>query len=154
VLDEKGYLDPVVRKCNIDFGESFFYHENLYLKILMHQLVHLSLVIIENSSYFMGKYMFTEMLGPVLDVYLKHYEQDFTIYNHLPGQNTWDVLTFDYRNMEAPYIDKGIIEFSLMGDTQYKGRHCRDMSPRPMDYLEGHLSQVVISAAAATCFME
>jgi hypothetical protein len=68
----------------------------------MHQLVLLSLVIIENSSYFMGKYMFTEMLGPVLDVYLKHYEHDFTLKNFLPGQNTWDVLTFDYRNMNSP----------------------------------------------------
>ena len=85
VLDEEGYLDPEVRKCSIDFGESTFYHENNILRIMFHQLITLSLVIIENSSYFMGKYMFTEMLGPVLDVYLKHYEHDFTIYNYLPG---------------------------------------------------------------------
>lgn len=85
VLDEKGYIDPVVYKCDIDFGESYFYHENTILKIMMHQLVQLSLVIIENSSYFMGKYMFTEMLGPVLDVYLKHYTHEFLVFNYIPG---------------------------------------------------------------------
>ena len=41
-----------------------------------------------------------------------------------------------------------------MGDTKYKGRHCDDMSPKKMEYLEGHLSQMVISEAAATCFAE
>lgn len=48
--------------------------------------------------------MFTEMLGPVLDVYLKHYEHDFTVYNYLPGFDQYDVLTFDYRNMHSPLI--------------------------------------------------
>jgi hypothetical protein len=88
----------------------------------------------------MGKYMFTEMLGPVLDVYLKHYEHDFTVYNYLPGFDQYDVLTFDYRNMESPLIQNGVIEISMMGDTKYKGSHCHDMSPKKMAFLPGHLS--------------
>jgi hypothetical protein len=89
----------------------------------------------------MGKYMFTEMLGPVLDVYLRHYTYDFTMYNYIPGFEThYDVLTFDYRNMESPIIENGTIEFSMMGDTQYMGSHCHDMSPKQMEFLDGHLS--------------
>lgn len=71
-------LDPIVQDCDIDFGRrSYFRHNNKYLEYLMHQFIVLSVQIIEQSSFFMGQYMFTELLGPVLDTYLRHYEWRF-----------------------------------------------------------------------------
>lgn len=99
VLDEDGQLDPIVKSCSIDFGDSYFHHENNILRYAYHDMIKLALVVIENSSYFMGKYMFTELLGPVLDVYLRHYTIDLGVKNWFLGFDQWDTLTFDYRSV-------------------------------------------------------
>jgi hypothetical protein len=36
VLDENGYLDPVVYDCDIKFGKSYLYHDNKMLAFAMH----------------------------------------------------------------------------------------------------------------------
>lgn len=36
VLDEHGYLDPVVGKIDIHFGESYLYHDNPFTAFAMH----------------------------------------------------------------------------------------------------------------------
>jgi hypothetical protein len=36
-LDEKGYLDPVVFKTHIDFGETAFNHDNWFVSLTMYQ---------------------------------------------------------------------------------------------------------------------
>jgi hypothetical protein len=35
-LDENGYLDPVVKACNVRFGESYLYHDNPITALVMH----------------------------------------------------------------------------------------------------------------------
>lgn len=35
-LDEHGYLDPNVQSCDINFGKSYFYHDNALVAIFMH----------------------------------------------------------------------------------------------------------------------
>jgi hypothetical protein len=139
-VDDEGFLNPEVRYCDIDLGQSYLYHDVYELKLIMHQFIRLAIVIIKNASYFMGDLIFGALLGPVLDVYLEHYTQPVLMQSVIPGQGTWDVLTFDYRNMESPYVNEHVIEFSLMGDTLYNGQHCRDMSPGPTQFLAGHLS--------------
>ena len=72
-LDDNGYLDPIVKKCDISFGESYLFHDNVIVGFFMHQFVYFGIVIIENSSYFVGEYIFSNMMGPVLDNFLNHY---------------------------------------------------------------------------------
>lgn len=76
-LDEHGYLDPVVYNCHIGFGQSYLHHENPILAFTMHQVLYFAIVIIENSTAFVGQYVFTEMLGPVMDSFLNHYRWTF-----------------------------------------------------------------------------
>lgn len=78
-IDDNGYLNPVVYFASIDFGDSYFHHDNFWAQIFFHQLVELSMVMIENTSYFLGDRMFSEMLGPVLDSYANNYTHDFKI---------------------------------------------------------------------------
>jgi hypothetical protein len=35
-LDDKGYLDLIVKDMNIKFGDSFLYHENWFLALCLH----------------------------------------------------------------------------------------------------------------------
>ena len=73
-MDENGYLDPVVYDADIQFGESYLYHDNPVEAFFMHQIVYFGIVIIENSVYFVGQYIFTNMAGPIIDGYLNHYK--------------------------------------------------------------------------------
>lgn len=74
VLDENGYVDPVVYDADIKFGSSYLYHDNKIMAFVMHQFVYFAIVIIENSVYFVGDYIFSEMMGPVVDKMLGHYQ--------------------------------------------------------------------------------
>jgi hypothetical protein len=73
VLDENGYLDPVVYDCDIKFGTSYLYHDNKIVAFVMHQFVYFAIVIVENSVYFVGDYIFSNMMGPIMDKALNHY---------------------------------------------------------------------------------
>lgn len=53
-LDEHGYLDPVVQSCDINFGKSYFYHNNGLVAIFMHQIIYFAIITIQNSVYFAG----------------------------------------------------------------------------------------------------
>jgi hypothetical protein len=84
-LTDKGYLKPIVYDVSIKFGDSYFYHEDQFIAFIMHQFIYFSIVIIENSVYFVGEYIFTNMMGPIMDNYLNHYNFDFTMPSPLPG---------------------------------------------------------------------
>ena len=72
-LDEKGYLDPVVYACDINFGSSDIQSDDWLVEFLMFEIVHFSFIVIQNTAWATGPFMFTNMLGPVLDKYLNHY---------------------------------------------------------------------------------
>jgi hypothetical protein len=42
----------------------------------------------------------------------------------------------------------------MFGDFLHEENDCYDLSPKPMNFLEGHLSQLAVSSASATCYME
>lgn len=85
VLDTNGYIDPVVYDCDIKFGSSYLYHDNKLMAFVMHQFVYFAIVIIENSVYFVGDYIFSNMMGPILDKALNHYKMDVTLPSPFPG---------------------------------------------------------------------
>ena len=119
----------------------------------MHQVVYFGIIIIENSVAFVGRYVFTEMLGPVMDSYMNHYQYEFSLDSLVRGQETSDKFFFDFRNTRDPNMFEGKLDFFLFGDTIYDGEGC-SMAP---DYLgfdyDGVVdSQIVVSESAASCF--
>jgi len=87
----------------------------------MHQFVYFGIVIIENSVYFVGEYIFTNMMGPVMDSFLNHYQFPFYLASLVRGQNTWDTFSYDFRNTKDPEIFQGQADFFLAGDLIYDG---------------------------------
>lgn len=73
-LDENGYLDPIVYGVDINFGDSNFEQDDAFLEFWTFEIIQFSMVVIHNTAWILGKYMFTNMLGPVLDKYLNHYQ--------------------------------------------------------------------------------
>lgn len=154
-LDENGYLDPVMEDCDISFGNSYLYHDNQIVAFVMHQFIYFSIVIIENSVYFVGQYIFSNMMGPVLDTFLDHYRKALIIPSPLFGQNTYDIFRFDYRNVMDPFVGDGFADFFFAGellDKNYGG--CENMQPEPLEFSNNAYSQLVISNAAATCLIQ
>jgi hypothetical protein len=35
-LDKNGYLDPIVYECNLNFGDTYLYHDNWITAFAMH----------------------------------------------------------------------------------------------------------------------
>lgn len=58
----------------IQFGNSYLYHDNKMVAFLMHQVIYYSIVMVENSAFFIGGYLFSKMLGPIFDQMLGNYE--------------------------------------------------------------------------------
>ena len=91
----------------------------------MHQVVQFALVIVENSVYFVGEYIFTNMAGPVLTTFLDDYQ--FPL-NDLPspfhGQNTKASFTLDYRQTIDPYLGEGWMDSFFLGELMYNGEGC------------------------------
>lgn len=87
-LDDKGYLDPQVWDVMIDFGGSYIYHDSIYVRYTMFQILQLGKVMIQNSAFFFGDRMFTQLLGPVMDKYLNHYIYVFNQESFVGGQYT------------------------------------------------------------------
>lgn len=84
-LKPEGFLDPVVYGVDIKFGNSYFYHDNAIVSFVMHQFVEFAIVIIENSVYFVGQYIFNGMLGPVITEFLNNYKLDIIQPAYFPG---------------------------------------------------------------------
>lgn len=72
-LDDQGYLDPIVYDVKINFGDSNFEHENWFISLFMQQFLELGIVVVENSAWLTGKYMFSNILGPIADKWLNDY---------------------------------------------------------------------------------
>jgi hypothetical protein len=133
-LMESGFLKPVVYAIEIKFGNSYFYHDNALVAFVMNQFVEFAIVIIENSTYFVGKYIFTSMLGPLLTSVFDGYKMALPVRDLLPGQNNEDTFTLDYRNTMRPYIGDGWVDFYFLGETLYQEQGCK-LAPSPMEFL-------------------
>lgn len=104
VLNEKGYLDPIVENCEINFGKSSFTHEDDILEIFYHQLVVFSMVVIENTSFYMGRFIFSQTLGPIMDKTTNHYTYDFGLESPFKGQTQTSQFGLDYKSVYSPFI--------------------------------------------------
>lgn len=74
-LDDQGYLDPVVFKVKVDMGDTDFQFENWFYQLFFRQFVEFGIVVLENSAWFTGEYLFSAILGPIMDTQLNHYQK-------------------------------------------------------------------------------
>jgi hypothetical protein len=150
-LGEDGYLDPIVYSADIEFGESALTHDNFFVGFFMHQWVKYTLIIVENSIYFTGKYMFSHMLGPIMDEMFNHYRLQLHLPSPLLGQGTVAPFTFDYRSVRSPEIQDGYIDLHILGELYHNNYEC-ELQPDPMNFINSAVfSQLVVSESAATC---
>jgi hypothetical protein len=168
ILDENGYLDPVVYDCDIKFGKSYLYHENAIVGFVMHQFVYFAIVIIENSVYFVGDYIFSNMMGPIMDQALNHYKNKVVLKSPFAGQHTSAAFEFDYRNTQSPFIGEGYMDIFFLGELIYSpSKHNQDqgghgstytpcnLSPDPMSFSNSDtFSQLVITESAFSCMLD
>lgn len=154
-LDENGYLDPVVYNVKISLGESTITNSNWFLEAIFHGFVKFSCVMIENSSWFWGDYMFTNMLGPVLDKIANHYQMPVVFKSLIEGTANQHMFFVDYRNTRDPEIMDNHIIFSLYGEIySQSNKRCEHFDPKPVQLMDKPNSQVVFSETAANCIAE
>jgi hypothetical protein len=55
-----------------DIGGSYVYHDNFYVRFIMYKIIQPSKVMIENSAFYLGDKIFTELLGPAIDKHLNN----------------------------------------------------------------------------------
>ena len=79
-LDSNGYLDPYVRDVSINFGKTKYTHDNPVLAFIGHQFVPVAISVVENGIRFLGGWILTDMLGPVIDNALNHYQHKFMLH--------------------------------------------------------------------------
>lgn len=150
-LGEDGYLDPIVYSAKINFGDSYLYHDNAIVAFFMHQWVYYTIIIVENSVYFVGQYIFTHMLGPILDEMMNHYRMQIQLPSPLVGQDTTAPFTFDYRSVTSPDIQEGYLDLHILGELLHNNYQCV-MEADPLNFINSAVfSQLVVSESAATC---
>jgi len=153
-LMETGFLKPIVYAIDIKFGNSYFYHDNAFVSFIMNQFVEFAIVIIENSTYFVGQYIFTSMLGPVMTSFLNEYTLTLPISDILPGQNATDTFILDYKHTTRPFIGDGWIDMFIVGEVMTQDHPECNIEPEPMDFMNNNqFSQLVISQSAMTCML-
>lgn len=69
-----GFLKPTIYKAWLHWGDSDFYHDNWFIQAILHQFVEFALVMIENSSYFIGDILYTRFGEPVMTSFLNGYK--------------------------------------------------------------------------------
>ena len=153
VLDEHGYIDPIVYYSNIDFGQTVVKHSNWFTELLLGQVVELSLVIIENSSWAFGEFIFTNIMGPAMDKALNHYKWLIPIYEVRNKANKY-MMYVDFRNTMDPYTADTYVDFEMLGEMIYHDQGCSSFDPEPLSFWPGGQSQFVLSDVAVTCMAE
>lgn len=103
-VTDNGYLKPVVFSSMIDFGESMLYHTDWFQEALFHQTIKFLLVIIQNSVWIAGQYIFSNMFEPILTRFLREYKMHLWLKSPFDGQYMWDLFEIDYRQTRQPVI--------------------------------------------------
>ena len=136
------------------WGDTYFYHDDPWVAFWMSQWVEFMMVIVQNSCYFVGTYVFSSVLGPILTQILNNYTTVVPFKDFLPGQESTADFTIDYRMTQSPMIYEGFMDFWILGEFLYNGNGCNFehdpinfYAPNPMK------SQIVVTETAAQCIL-
>lgn len=147
-------LRPVVYDSNMKFGESFLHHDNVFCEIIFHQLIKFGLVVIQNSVYFAGDYIFSDMFEPILTSALNEYRQPFRLINPFNGQTLSDSFEIDWHPTQEPWFGHDYIDFHVLGQTIYNNQSCEPFKKEDTFLMNVEdKSQIAISDEAFTCML-
>jgi len=127
----KGFIHPIFHYTSVVFGETYFYFENEFTEFLFWQALQFTIVMIENSIFFVGSIVFTDMLEGLIDEYSHGYQKKFWMKSPIVSNDIVDALfNFDYRQVRSPYVGNGYIDFFFMGELEYalgnkQGEFCK-----------------------------
>lgn len=121
-----GYLKPVIYAMDLNWGETKFYHEDPFLSFFFFQLIKFMQVIIKNSIYFLGDYIFSGMAEPTLTTIMNNYQLPVHLKEAFKGQNGQDDFVIDFRQTMQPFIGEGFIDLMASGELIYNGEGCVD----------------------------
>lgn len=150
---ESGYLKPIISQMQVSFGASSVKHDNWLMTLIMRQVIDLAMVIVENSSYFLGKYVYADQMEPILTYAMNDYKLPFTLPNLLPGQSVASDFELDFRNTYKPFIGNGFMEMWFIGDLLFDGKSCGvNFQEVPMAFIEDDkFTQLVMTESALSC---
>lgn len=84
---EQGYLRPILWATDLSWGNTKFYHENWMLAVLFDQWINFTLIIVQNSIYFLGDAIMNGMLEPPLTQFMNDYQLPLTLNDFFKGQD-------------------------------------------------------------------
>lgn len=113
------------------------------------------IVVIEQGTRFVGNYIFSSTLGPLIDTYTNQYRFKIWWSSPWPGQYDYDSFHFDGRNVRNPIIHDASIDFFVAGDLIYEEEGCiLDLEELEFKNETGRAnSQIVLSESAASCWL-
>jgi hypothetical protein len=121
------------------FGNSYYYHDNWMLAFVMHQFVEFAMIMIENTAYFCGELILSQIGEPVLTSFFNDYQMIFRqMPSPLLGQEaSKGDFAFNWRLTSDPVIKEGQMDLRMIGDIMYHygGGPC-SLEPDYFDFME------------------
>jgi hypothetical protein len=124
-INDDGFIHPVFHDVSLDLGGTYFEFENGFLEFLAWQVINFTFIMIENSIYWVGPFLLTDMAGPNIDRIMYGYQVPWKIktpidVEHLKGDHKpYALMHWDLRNTRAPVVANGNIDLFLMGELKY-----------------------------------
>jgi hypothetical protein len=125
---DAGYLKPVFYTMDLNWGETSFFHEDKFLSLVFFQVIKFMQVIIKNSIYFLGDYIFSGMAEPTLTTIMNNYQLPLHLKEAFKGQTGQDDFVIDFRQTMTPFIGEGFIDLMASGELFYNGEGCGEGS--------------------------
>jgi len=127
------------------------------LALLFDQWVKFTLVIIQNSLFFLGDYILNGMIEPVMSEWLNSYQVPLHLDDFFKGQRAHADVFLDLRHVtnKNPVIGPGYLDVWTLGEVVWNSEDCGDIivdnNIHFYDILDE--SQFVIGESAFTCAM-
>lgn len=142
-VQNQGYLRPKIYNARIDWGDSYFYHDNWFIQTLLHEVIIFTMIMLQNSVLFIGDIVFTRLGEPVMTKFLNDYKLPLKgIPSPFYGQPATADFTLDFRNTMNPVVRNGIIDFKFFGEILYQGHICQ-LEAEPFDFLEDEEGYII-----------
>jgi len=77
-LNEEGNIKPQFYTVHFNFGESYLLYDNWFWAFVMHQFVEFAIIMVENTAFFCGELIMTQIGEPVLTDFMNNYKMPLT----------------------------------------------------------------------------
>lgn len=150
-----GFLRPVIWATDLKWGESKIYHENWFAMIMLDQTVKLTMIVIQNSLYFLGDYIMNGMIEPPMTQLANYYQFPVHLPQAFNGQEASADFMLDFRHHpnRNPEVGNGYMDLFVLGELSYEGDACAGMiKDNNIHFINSQeQSQLVLGESTANC---